>query len=490
MRGLIHSFLFLLIISGSLFAKYEAEFLDLGAGARALALGGAFSAICDDPTASLYNPAGLVQTRFLSFNLMHTSLYSDIYRYETFSFGRRFGFGTVGAVLQYLGTDNIPFTTGRFYDWGVDMLPGTADAGEGNGVWDPGERAIYDVVMKKDTDIAGGVSFAHRFGRLSFGTTGKYLHQDIGGYTASGFGADIGALYDISDRGRLAFVLKDAFGTRIFWSTGHREIKSPVARLAGAYKIPVEKIHGEATVAVDLETHFTNIPDAPIRSNILSVEPHIGAELALFDIFFIRGGLDRKYPTAGAGLRFFVFEVDYAFKGHSLGNTHRVSLTVDLNEPKKEIEEISVPVETVAVAPETTKVEIEEIVEPEPEPEISLPLDERIGIFHFETAAVECDIPDTLVETIKNFLSHCPECFIEIQGHADDRKPKPTVPFKDNLELSIARAEWVKGYLTNKTGFPADCFHTRGFGDTKPAMPGKTGEARAKNRRVEVYLKK
>ena len=53
------------LTSGSVFAVgdggYAGSFLRLGAGARPLGMGGAFTAISDDATASFWNPAGLAQ---------------------------------------------------------------------------------------------------------------------------------------------------------------------------------------------------------------------------------------------------------------------------------------------------------------------------------------------------------------------------------------------------------------------------------------------
>ena len=41
--------------------KYAGAFMENGGGARALGMGGAFTAVADDPSTTFWNPAGLGQ---------------------------------------------------------------------------------------------------------------------------------------------------------------------------------------------------------------------------------------------------------------------------------------------------------------------------------------------------------------------------------------------------------------------------------------------
>ena len=47
------------------FKKYAGEFLNNGAGSRALGMGGAYVAVANDVTAGYWNPAGLVEAGVL-----------------------------------------------------------------------------------------------------------------------------------------------------------------------------------------------------------------------------------------------------------------------------------------------------------------------------------------------------------------------------------------------------------------------------------------
>lgn len=76
---------------------------------------------------------------------------------------------------------------------------------------------------------------------------------------------------------------------------------------------------------------------------------------------------------------------------------------------------------------------------------------------------------------------------VQIQGHTDS-VGDPTA----NLALSKARAEAVKNFLMQNAPntFTNERVQSRGFGDTQPIADNTTAAGRAKNRRVEILLRK
>ncbi len=65
------------------FRKYSNEFLNIGAGARGLAMGSAQVASVDDGTAGYWNPAGLVGVKDIpQINLMHAEYFAGIGKYD------------------------------------------------------------------------------------------------------------------------------------------------------------------------------------------------------------------------------------------------------------------------------------------------------------------------------------------------------------------------------------------------------------------------
>ena len=75
---------------------------------------------------------------------------------------------------------------------------------------------------------------------------------------------------------------------------------------------------------------------------------------------------------------------------------------------------------------------------------------------------------------------------LRIDGHTD---PQPLTggQFKSNWELSSARAISVVQYLVSK-GVDPHYLAATGFGEFQPLDPGKTEEAYARNRRIELKL--
>jgi len=88
------------------------------------------------------------------------------------------------------------------------------------------------------------------------------------------------------------------------------------------------------------------------------------------------------------------------------------------------------------------------------------------------TALIPADIPWVLM----------------VDGFTDDTPIASGGRFRDNWELSQARALSVVRYMIDNFGFPANRLAAAGFGQYQPVDPGDSAEARAKNRRIELKL--
>jgi len=77
---------------------------------------------------------------------------------------------------------------------------------------------------------------------------------------------------------------------------------------------------------------------------------------------------------------------------------------------------------------------------------------------------------------------------IRVDGHTDDTPLSGTGQFKDNWELSQARALSVVKYMVDSLGFPPQRLAAAGFAQFDPVNTADTPEARAQNRRIELKL--
>jgi chemotaxis protein MotB len=96
---------------------------------------------------------------------------------------------------------------------------------------------------------------------------------------------------------------------------------------------------------------------------------------------------------------------------------------------------------------------------------------------------------DPVLETIAGIIHRYPDYHVEIDGHTDNI-PIRTSLYPSNWELSVARATSVLKYFINKHNIDPSRLSVRGNADQKPVAPNNTPENRARNRRVEIKLKK
>ena len=77
---------------------------------------------------------------------------------------------------------------------------------------------------------------------------------------------------------------------------------------------------------------------------------------------------------------------------------------------------------------------------------------------------------------------------LQVDGHTDSVPLSGSGRFRDNWELSQARALSVVRYLIDDVGLPADRLSANGFGEFQPVAAGTDPAALAQNRRIELKL--
>ncbi|MCS7231906.1 MAG: OmpA family protein [Elusimicrobiota bacterium] len=103
----------------------------------------------------------------------------------------------------------------------------------------------------------------------------------------------------------------------------------------------------------------------------------------------------------------------------------------------------------------------------------------------------KADIYDEAKEVIKNIASLLLDepNRISIEGHTDNT-PINTPEFPSNWELSTKRATNVLKYLLEELKFDPKRLTAAGFGEWHPVAPNDTPENKAKNRRVDLIVRR
>lgn len=153
-----------------------ANFLEIGVGARAMGLGGAYVALSEGVSALYWNPAGIAREPGFGAMLSYNDLYGDFGIAHIFG-GVTLPLGSVSAV----GISVVQLTSG-------EILRTTENFPEGN---DPQFGLTYEW-----TSVAFGVTYARQItDRLLVGVTGKYVQEGIEDANAEFFGGDVGLAF-------------------------------------------------------------------------------------------------------------------------------------------------------------------------------------------------------------------------------------------------------------------------------------------------------
>jgi len=316
-------------------AKYAGEFMAIGVGGRALAMGGAQVASVSDVTAGYWNPAALAKLDYPQFTLMHEEHFGDLVNYNyaaaALPFGKDITFG-ISAIR--LGIDGIPDTRKALIDARTGEI--ITDINNPFARIDPNKVKEFN-----NSDWAFYGSFAKRQSEnFYWGANVKIISRSIAEENALGIGFDLAGLYMPNERLTLGANIMDVTTTLVAWSTGRNELISPTAKLGAAYKL--DFLGGIISPAVDLDVRFENRKFASnFNVGPISFDFHGGFEYSYKNLFALRGGFnDVKQFTLGAGVKLPKLNIDYSFarfaesKISRLPDSHRISLILTLESAK------------------------------------------------------------------------------------------------------------------------------------------------------------
>ena len=262
-----------------------------GAGNRALSMGGAFVGVADDPSALVWNAGGLGRLERLELQASHAS-YGD--------FGSREDYLSLVMPDWRWGTAGLSVRT-----FGID---GVESRDEGN-------LLLGNDLSDSEIEVALG------FGRpvsssLSVGGAVKMQRQSLAGFSGSGLGADLGVLGRVKWADRLTWGLSVRNAIQPAIRLDRESVRDPSVLRAGlAYEQP--SFGGRpALLALDLE-----------KSPGVRPRLHAGLDFRIHPLLGVRAGMNAGRLTAGMGVAWRDFTMDYAYANGDLSSIHRVGIS-------------------------------------------------------------------------------------------------------------------------------------------------------------------
>ena len=354
------------LVQAQVVRKYSNEFLQIGVGARGLAMSNAQVATTSDVYANYYNPAGLVHiNNTFQLGIMHSEYFAGIAKYDYVSL----------AVPIKSNKSVIGFSFIRF---GIDDIPNTLFLVQPDGSVDYSKITSFSAA-----DYAFQLHYSQQLPikGLSIGGTAKVIYRQIGKFAkAYGFGIDLGLQYRVK-QWRFGFMGRDITSTFNAWnitftdpeklillSTNNDlpknslEITSPMFVLGAAYEGNIKN-----KFFIIPEVNFGLTTDGKrnvlIAGKPISMDLTMGLELKYVpakDIdVCIRtgfGNLQRSTdelgkkrftvsPNIGAGVHVKIVSLDYALtnlttikdaNGGAGLYSHVISLRLDINKKQKD----------------------------------------------------------------------------------------------------------------------------------------------------------
>ncbi len=314
--GVIPVLLLILAVSPVCYAEGEVNampHLRLGAGARSIGLGGAYTAIAEDATATVWNPAGLGSAADLSLNFSTQRLSLD----------RTHNFIAITKMLGSYGSIGLAVTNFGVSDYNLYDAKG-----------EYGGKADY-------SSNAYSLSYGIAIGHFNIGLTGRMLADNFGVDSVenqSGFGGvDIGlmghALHIDANEEQVPTFHYGIVAKYLGASLGEEGTVPMVVDVGVAYDLYMGNV---VTFSADIEQEFVNLEESAfsMRGGVeYTITTNKSTEFAIRA--GVRASRDVQNLFGGLGVNIAGLQLDYAIQDgmaseiNGVGSTHYVSVSYE-----------------------------------------------------------------------------------------------------------------------------------------------------------------
>lgn len=273
------------------FAREDAgqagAFLEFANSARSIAMAGASTAVSDDASAVLSNPAGLSQIQRKEFIASYSTLFEDT-KFSVINFAQpSLDAGTFGVGIVSLQSGNFErrdTNGGRNGSFGIS---------------DTGLILSHGIEMGK---------------KLSLGSNFKVIRQQVDEFSATGYGLDGAALVKVNPVLNVGVTLKNVLAPHI--KLRNKTDRYPLDIRVGSRWQATSKL----MIATDLN-----------QTTGRSIKLRLGGEWACNSLLVFRVGINETELTTGLGFNFKDWGIDYSFGYNDaaaglqdLGASHRM----------------------------------------------------------------------------------------------------------------------------------------------------------------------
>lgn len=351
------SFIILLNVPAQLLATDEGSgepwaFLKIGAGARAMGLGGAYVAIADDATATYWNPAGLgfLKKKF-GLTFMHIEAQAGNFGPTVSGIAGRYEYISVAGPMPWGNLGNFGASVNYFNIGGIQYTTGASEL----------DFQRISNANQQDTEIAYTLSYGRSIQRwFAFGSSIRFMRQQFFEIATNSWGLDFGF---IMKRDRLWRIsnLRGGYVFQTNFSRGWNPRKTWEDEFGSFFQLSDDKTHnteegfsnwrfGWAFDPIFKRNVTWTMASALVnRQNDSPLTLSIGTEWLFYQSFALRFGINdwrihrrgasnatwetvkyRGTPTVGIGIIVprLPLQIDYAVSWESLAVKHRISSTL------------------------------------------------------------------------------------------------------------------------------------------------------------------